>query len=167
MTKNTLAAALVATLCLAVVGCGTVGPKRKNGPAEPTTPATGKNELYEPDLTKPDGPMLQMLRSAQDRNEEMFKASFAPNVEGNKIDSELFKKFRRKVLTNKLTPVPESVQQTSDTEAIVKLRSARGREIPIHVQKFDDKWLITKIDFGKRALSKFGQKGQQQAPANP
>jgi hypothetical protein len=166
MTKNTLAATLLVTLCLAVVGCGTVGPKRKNGPAEPTTPATGKNELYEADMTKPDGPMLQMLRSAQERNEELFRASFAPNVEGNRSDADLFKKFRRKVLTNKITPVPESVEQTSDTEAIVKLRSARGREIPVHVQKFDDKWLITKIDFGKKVQSKFGQKGQP-APAKP
>jgi hypothetical protein len=80
------------------------------------------------------------------------------------MDSEVFKKFRRKVLTNKITPVPEAVQTVSDTEAVVKLRGARGREIPVHVQKFDDKWLITKIEFGKKAMGRFGQRKENQTP---
>ena len=105
-----------------------------------------------------------LVSPAQDRDEELFKASFAPSVEVSRIDAEVFKKFRRKVLTNKLTPVPESVQQVSDSEAVVKLRSARGREIPVHVEKVDDKWYITKIDFGKKAIGKFKQQNEKEQP---
>jgi hypothetical protein len=163
MTTKTLAGTLAALLCFASAGCGTIGPKKKNNQQSPTTNAP-KEQLYEADLTKPDGPMLQMLRSAQDRDEELFRASFAPSVEASRIDADVFKKFRRKVLTNKLTPVPESVQQVSETEAIVKLRSARGREIPVHVEKVDDKWFIAKIDFGKKAIGKFKQQNEKEQP---
>jgi hypothetical protein len=160
MTTKTLAGVLAVTLGLSAAGCGTIGPKRKN-PGGQSPAEAPKEQVYEPDLSKPDGPMLQILRAAQDRDEAKFKASFAPTLDLSRLDTEFFKKFRRKVLTNKITPVPESVQQLSDTEAIVKLRSSRGREIPVHVGKFEDKWLITKIEFGKNALTRFGKGGNK------
>jgi hypothetical protein len=162
MTTKTLAGALAAVLCVGTFGCG-LGPKKRNTQQNPPAPAP-RDQVYEPDLSKPDGPMLQMLRSAQERDEELFKASFAPSVNVARMDTEVFKKFRRKVLTNKLTPVPESVEQVSDTEAIVKLRSSRGREIPVHVQKLDGKWLITKIDFNDRAVDKFKDQKDKAKP---
>src|SRR5438876_1245114 len=99
MTRNILAA--VVALCAALTGCSKLGPQKKNPDAEP--PAAAQNRLYEVDLSKPEGPMMQILRAAQDRDEEEFKASFAPTINTSRFDENLFRKFRRKVLQGKVT----------------------------------------------------------------
>jgi hypothetical protein len=147
---------------LAAGGCGKLGPQKRD--AEP--PAVNNKELYQVDLTKPDGPMYQILRAAQERDLALFKASFAPSLDLSKFGENGFRKFRKKVLTNKMTPVPESVQQVSDTEAIVKLRNGKGKELPIHVQKFNDKWLITGVDLGQKLEQKLEKKQNQPAGQN-
>jgi hypothetical protein len=148
---------LLAGASLAAGACGKIGPQKRE--AEP--PPANNKDLYQVDLTKPEGPMYQMLRAAQDRDIALFKASFAPSVDASKFDEQVFRKFRKKVLTNKVTPVPESVQRVSDTEAIVKLRNNRGRELPIHVQNVDGKWLITKADFSEKGRDRRREKKAQ------
>jgi hypothetical protein len=145
-------------LCLAALaaaGCSKLGPQKATEP-----PAVEQKGVYVVDLTKPEGPMNQMLRAAQERDLALFKASFAPSVDVAKVDEVAFRKFRKKVLTNKVTPVPESVTNISDTEAIVKLRNARGHEVPVHVQKIDGKWFITSIDFGAKTKQRFNERQQ-------
>ena len=161
MLKQTLTAAVVAALVCAAAGCNRLGlgPQKR---AEEPAAVSGK--LYEPDMRKPDGPMLQVLRAAQERDFQLFKASFAPSVDTSRIDEELFRRLRKKVLTNRVTPVPDSVQQVSDTEAVVKVRNHRGREIPIHVRKFDDKWLITRAEFGPRFIQRYREMHPDQPP---
>lgn len=155
MNRRTLTSyLLLGAVALAVSACSKVGPQKRDTPP----PATGAGGLYEVDLTKPEGPMYQLLRAAQDRNQELFKASFAPTADLSQFDDTAFKKIRTKVLSNKLAPVPQSVQQLSDTEAIVKLRDARGREIPVRVQKFDGNWLIMSIDITDRAKQRMREK---------
>lgn len=150
----------------ALAGCRGVGPQKKEGAPET---AKGENrELYQYDLSKPDGPMYQMLRAAQDRDEELFRASFAPTMDASRISEATFRKFRKKVLGNQVTPVPESVQMVSDTEAVVKLRNSRGREIPVKVTKIDGKWLIADIQLGAKAKEKYTEKNPPSAaPAAP
>lgn len=157
MTRRSLIAVLIAGAALWVGACGKLGPQKRD--AEP--PAQNNKALYEVDLSKPDGPMYQILRAAQDRNIDLFRQSFAPSVDIAHVNEQGFGKFRRKVLRNKMTPVPESVQQVSDTEAIVKLRNGKGKELPVHVQKFGDKWLITGFDFGPRLKNRFEEKQRQ------
>jgi hypothetical protein len=144
MRRREIIALALAGLSLAASACGKLGPQKRN--AEP--PPVNNKDLYQVDLSKPEGPMYQVLRAAQDRDLALFKQSFAPGVDVSHFDEVAFRKFRKKVLTNRLTPVPESVQKVSDTEAIVKIRNGRGRELPIHVQNFDGKWLITGADIG-------------------
>ena len=155
MNRRTLThTLLIGALALTFGACDKVGPQKPSAPA----PAGGGNTLYEVDLTKPEGPMNQMLRAAQERNQELFRASFAPEADMSQFDDTTFKKIRTKVLSNKLAPVPESVQMVNDAEAIVKLRDARGREIPVHVKKVDGKWLITSIDITEKAKQRLREK---------
>ncbi len=142
---------------LAVGACGKIGPQKR----DPEAPAGNNKTPYEVDLTKPEGPMFQIMRAAQDRDLALFKASFAPSIDTSRFDEEMFRKFRKKVLSNKVSPVPESIQQVSATEAIVKLRNNRGRELPIHVQNFDGKWLITKAEFGEKGRGVIREKREQ------
>jgi hypothetical protein len=154
MNRRTLTSyLLLGAVALAAGACSKVGPQKRDTP-----PASGGNGLYEVDLSKPEGPMYQLLRAAQDRNQELFKASFAPTAAMSQFDDTAFKKIRTKVLSNKLAPVPQSVQQLSETEAIVKLRDARGREIPVRVQKFDGNWLITSIEITEKAKQRIREK---------
>lgn len=147
MTKRIALIALALAVALAAGACGKLGPQKRQQPAEP---AQNNKQLYEVDLTKPEGPMYQILRAAQERNYDLFKQSFAPSVAQTKFDEKAFTKFRQKVLMNKVTPVPESVEMVSDTQAIVKLRNSRGRELPIHVEKVDGKWYVSKAEFGQK-----------------
>lgn len=154
--KMTFKAFLAASLaCLVLTtACSSVGPQKKqNTGAQGVDPT----KLYEVDLTKPEGPTLQMLRAAQEKNIDLFKKSFLPTVDLSKFDDKAFQKFRTKVLSAAVTPVPESTQVVSDTEAIVKLRNGRGKEIPLKVQKVDNQWLIAEFKFGNR----HNQQGQQ------
>jgi hypothetical protein len=155
MTNRTTLASLILAGALAATGCSKLGlgPQAKKD----TAPRASTGELYQPDPSKPDGPMLQMLRAAQDKDETSFVSSFAPDADPMWRNPEVFKKLRQKVLTNKIVPVPDSTQQISPTEAVVKLRDGRGKEIPIRVKKYDDKWLITSIDVGPRAAQKLQQ----------
>lgn len=160
MKKNSFVVAVAAlAIALAVAGCDKIGPKKKN---EPPPPVGGKNVLYEPDMSKPDGPMLQVLRGAQDRDENLIRASFAPEYDLSRLDDASFKQFRRKVLLNRITPVPESVENVGPDEAIVKARNGKGKEVPIHVKKYGDKWLITDIQFGRKFYEKHPSKGPGQ-----
>jgi hypothetical protein len=152
-------ALLLAGTALAAGACGKLGPQKRE--AEP--PVVNNKDLYQVDLTKPDGPMYQVFRAAQERDLALFKASFAPSMDTSRFDENAFRKFRKKVLTNKITPVPESIQQVSDTEAVVTMRNGRGKQLPIHVQKFDDKWLITGIDVGERLRNKANDRAQRDA----
>ena len=151
LTRNLLLGAVA----IATGACSKIGPQKPKN-AEP--PAASNKELYQVDLSKPEGPMFQVLRAAQDRDLDLFRASFAPTADTSAYDETAFRKFRKKVLTNKVTPVPESVQQLSDTEAIVKLRNSRGREIPLRVQKFDDKWLIVGGTVGDKTKQRFRER---------
>jgi hypothetical protein len=157
--------ATIVVLLLGAGGCNKLGV----GAQKPDSATPTNMTLYNPDLTKPDGPMLQIFRAAQDRDADLFKASFAPSVNSSRFDDDLFRKFRKKVLTSAIAPVPESVQQISDTEAVVHARNKRGREIPIHVQKVGDKWLITKIEFGTKSRDKYRETHQDPAakPTTP
>lgn len=160
--RFSIAAALLLA-ALGATGCGSVGlGPQKEAPAVPDKGS--KAELYEVDLSKPEGPMYQMLRAAQERDEEMFKQALAPDADVAMVDEIAFRSFRKKVLTNKITPVPESVQQVSDTEAVVKLRNARGREIPVHVRKFGEKWLVTGIELGEKARDRFRERNPEAGP---
>jgi len=150
-------ALLLAGVSIGATACGKLGPQKRE--AEPA-PVNNK-ELYQVDLSKPEGPMYQMLRAAQERNLDLFKQSFAPSMDVSHVNETGFRKFRKKVLTNKMTPVPESVQNVSDTEAVVKLRNGKGKEIPVHVQKFGDKWLITSFDLGPKLRQRFEEKEKQ------
>ena len=155
MTTRTTLASLIRAAALAATGCSKLGlgpQARKDAPPKATS-----GELYTPDPSKPDGPMLQILRAAQDKDENAFRESFAPDADPMWRNPEVFKKLRQKVLTNKIVPVPDSTQRVSDTEAVVKLRDGRGKEIPIHVKKYDDKWLITSIEMGSRGAQKLQQ----------
>lgn len=162
-------AVILTAAALAAAGCSKLGPQKATEP-----PSVEQKGVYVVDLTKPDGPMNQILKAAQDRDLTLFKSSFAPTVDTARIDEVAFRKFRKKVLTNKVSPVPESVTNVSDTEAIVKLRNARGRELPVHVQKIDGKWYITAIDFGEKTREHFNERqpggpapSGQPAPAGP
>lgn len=159
MKRREMISILLAAASLAAGACGRIGPQKRE--AEP--PPVNNKDLYQVDLAKPEGPMFQLLRAAQERDLALFKASFAPTIDTSRFDEQVFRKFRKKVLTNKVTPVPESVQQVSDTEAIVKLRNNRGRELPIHVQNFDGKWFITKADFGEKGRATQREKKAQNA----
>lgn len=154
MTRRDLVKIVMAAALLATGACGKLGPQKKD--ADPA-PAANK-ELYQVDLSKPEGPMYQILRAAQDHDIDMFRKSFAPSVAIANINETGFRKFRNKVLRNKMTPVPESVQQVSDTEAIVKLRNGKGKEIPVHVQKVGDTWLISKFDLSPKMQQRFEEK---------
>lgn len=162
--RFTTFAVLTLMAALGASACDKLGPqKRDEAPAQP-----GKEVAYaaKADLTKPEGPMYLLLQAAQERDEALFKQALAPNINTSVVDEIAFRKFRKKVLTNKVTPVPESVQMVSDTEAIVKMRNARGREIPVRVQKFDDKWLIVGIDLGDKTKGNFRERNPD-APAAP
>ncbi len=150
---------------LAFGACSGVGPKKKEGAAEP--PKADSKALYEYDLTKPEGPMYQMLRGAQERDEALFRASFAPSVDTAWLNENAFRKFRKKVLSNQITPVPESVQMVGENDAVVKMRNARGREIPVKVTKIDGKWLISEIELGEKIKNKYNEKNKKAAPAAP
>src|SRR3954447_18129851 len=115
MTRREIMALLLAGASLAAGACSKIGPQKR---AADPAPVNNK-ELYQVDLSKPHGPMYQLLRAAQERNIDLFRASFAPTIDAAAYDEARFRKFRKKVLTNKVTPVPESVQQVSPTEAIV------------------------------------------------
>jgi hypothetical protein len=54
-----------------------------------------------------------------------------------------------------------------DSNAVVKLRNARGREIPMKVTKVDGKWLIAEIQFGEKFKKRYNEKHPQAAPADP
>jgi hypothetical protein len=157
MTRRQLMAILLAGASMGAAACGKLGPQKKD--AEPAPVNT--KDLYQVDLSKPDGPMYQMLRAAQERDLDLFRQSFAPSMDVSHMSETGFRKFRKKVLTNKMTPVPESIQQVSDTEAIVKLRNGKGKEIPVHVQKFGDKWLITSFDLGPKLRQRLEEKEKQ------
>src|SRR4051812_34017315 len=130
MTRRDLMTIVLAGAVLATTAaCGKLGPQKKE--ADPAPP--DNKQLYQVDLSKPEGPMYQILRAAQEHDIDLFRQSFAPSVEIANINETGFRKFRNKVLRNKMTPVPESIQQVSDTEAIVKLRNGKGKEIPVHV----------------------------------
>ncbi|HQR39429.1 MAG TPA: hypothetical protein PLF26_13635 [Blastocatellia bacterium] len=161
MTRRlrTMTALLLGAAALAAFGCSKLGPQK---PAEP--PSAEPKGVYIVDLTKPDGPLNQIMKAAQERDLTLFKASFAPSVDTAKVDEVAFRKFRKKVLTNKISPVPESVTNVSDSEAIVKLRNARGREVPVHVQKIDGKWFISGIDFGEKTKQRFNDRQKTGAP---
>jgi len=160
MTRREIIALALAGFALGAGACGKLGPQKRS--AEPG--AVNNKDLYQVDLSKPEGPMYQILRAAQDRDLALFKQSFAPGVDVSSFDEVAFRKFRKKVLTNRITPVPESVQKVSDTEAIVKVRNGKGRELPIHVQSFDGKWLITGADFGgPRVRDNMRRKEQERA----
>jgi len=163
MTRREIMALLLAGASMAASACGgKIGPQKRGADPAPVN----NKELYQVDMSKPDGPMYQLLRAAQERNIDLFKSSFAPTVDVSGYDEARFIKFRKKVLTNKVTPVPESVQQVSPTEAIVRMRNGKGRELPLHVQNFDGKWLITGGDFGEKARARQpGRAGQP--PAKP
>lgn len=150
---------------LALGACSSVGPKKKEGAAEP--PKAAQTALYEYDLTKPDGPMYQMLRAAQERDEALFRASFAPSVDTSWLNENAFRKFRKKVLGNHISPVPESVVMEGDSNAVVRLRNARGREIPVKVTKVDGKWLIAEIQFGEKFKKRYNEKHPGAAPPAP
>jgi len=154
MTRRDIIALALAGLSVGASACGKLGPQKRS--AEPA-PVNNK-DLYQVDLSKPEGPMYQILRAAQDRDLALFKQSFAPSVDTSNFDETTFRKFRKKVLTNKITPVPESVQKVSDTEAVVKLRNGKGKELAVHVQNFDGKWLITGADLGERVRNTVRQK---------
>jgi hypothetical protein len=156
-------AVVLAGAALGAGACGRLGPQKRN--AEPA-PANNK-DLYQVDLTKPEGPMYQILRAAQDRDLALFKQSFAPSVDLSSFDETTFRNFRKKVLTNRLIPVPESVQKVSDTEAIVKLRTGSGKEVPVHVQNFDGKWLITGADIGDKLRNNVHRKEQERSGEKP
>ena len=161
MDRRTLAKnLLLGAAALAIGACNRVGPQPKR---DGQPPPAAKSELYEVDLSKPDGPMYQILRAAQERDEDLFKASFAPTVDMTKFDDAAFRKFRKKVLSNKITPVPESVQQLSDTEAIVKMRNAKGGEMPIKVQKIDGKWYVAGFDFRDKGKQRYKDQKAQKA----
>ena len=156
--------ALAGGLLVAALGasaCGNLGPQ-KNEPA----PDPSKTVSYaeKADLSTPEGPMYVLLQAAQERNEDLFKTAIAPDVNATMANDVAFRKFRKKVLTSKVTPVPESTQMVGDNEAVVKLRNARGREIPIRVKNYDGKWLITGIDLGEKSRPN-RQNRNQSAPA--
>ena len=163
--NSRLAPGLALLLLLGAGGCNKIG----LGPQKSDAPTPTNMTLYTPDLTRPDGPMVQIFRAAQDRDPELFKASFAPSVDTSRFEDDLFRKFRKKVLTSAIAPVPESVEQISDTEAIVRARNKRGREIPIRVEKIGGKWLITKIELGAKARQQYKETHQGGAtkPATP
>jgi hypothetical protein len=159
MTRRDIIALALAGFSLGASACGKLGPQKRG--AEPA-PVNNK-DLYQVDLSKPEGPMYQILRAAQDRDLALFKQSFAPDVDTSHFDETTFRKFRKKVLTNKITPVPESVQKVSDTEAIVKMRNGKGKELAVHVQNFDGKWLITGADLGQKVLNTVRRKEQERS----
>jgi predicted small lipoprotein YifL len=168
MKRIFVGAAIALTLAIVFAGCGGLGPQKKPDSGQPVT----SGRLYEVDMTKPEGPMMQALRAAQEKDIELFKSSFSPDIDLARIDEALFRKLRKKVLTNKVRPVVESVQQISDTEAIVKFRNGKGKEVPIHVMKVGDKWLITDVEAGKKLRDEFnkapsGQTPAEQPPAKP
>lgn len=150
---------------LTLGACAGVGPQKKEGAGEPAK--ADSKALYEYDLSKPDGPMYQMLRAAQERDEVLFRASFVPTAEASRMSETAFRKFRKKVLGNQVTPVPESVQMVGDNDAIVRMRNARGREIPIKVTKIDGKWLIAEIELSDKVKKRHNEKHPDGAPAAP
>jgi hypothetical protein len=148
--RHIAAAAILLAGGLAVAGCSKLGPQERT---QPPAPDAQKNVVYKEkaDLSKPEGPMYVLLQASQENDPALFKTALAPDAAAARdVGDEKFRKFRKKVLTNKVTPVPESVQMVNDTEAVVKLRNARGREIPVHVKNYDGKWLITGIDLGAK-----------------
>jgi hypothetical protein len=154
--------ALGAGLLVAALGasaCQGLGPQQKREPAPDATKAV--NYAEKADLSTPEGPMYVLLQAAQERNEELFKTAIAPDVNAGMGNEVAFRKFRKKVLTAKVTPVPESVQMVGDNEAIVKLRNARGREIPIRVKNYDGKWLITGIELGAKSRPNMKANGEK------
>ena len=157
MTRREIMALLLAGVALGTGACGKLGPQKRS--AEPGT--VNNKDLYQVDLSKPEGPMYQILRAAQDRDLALFKQSFAPDVDVSHFDEQAFRKFRKKVLTNKITPVPESVQKVSDTEAVVKMRNGKGKELPVHVGLVDGKWLITGADLGQKVRDTVRRKEQE------
>jgi hypothetical protein len=163
--RFTITAAALLLTALGASGCSSLGLGPQ--PEAPAAPEGDKNRLYTVDMTKPEGPMYQILRAAQERDEKMFKEALAPDINASLMDEVAFRKFRKKVLSNKTTPVPESVQQVSDTEAIVKMRNSRGREIPVRVKKYGDKWLVTGIDVGNKVRQRFEERHPETAPAAP
>jgi len=164
-TKNEPILIVIMACALALGACSGVGPKKKEAAGEQAK--SDSKALYEPDLSKPDGPLLQMLRAAQDRDEALFRASFAPNVDTAWMSEEGFKKFRKKVLSSNVTPVPESAQMNGDNDAVVRLRNARGKEIPVKVTKIDGKWFIAEIGLGQRLMNRMNEKNPKAAPAAP
>ena len=157
MKRREIMALVLAGVALGTGACGKLGPQKRG--AEPAT--VNNKDLYQVDLSKPDGPMYQILRAAQDRDLTLFKQSFAPTVDVSHFDETAFRKFRKKVLTNKITPVPESVQKVSDTEAVVKMRNGKGKELPVHVALVDGKWLITGADLGQKVKDTVRRKEQE------
>ena len=159
MLKQLLSVAAIAAV-LAAAGCGEAGlgpqPKSQGDPKAGST-------LYEYDTARPDGPMLQVLRAAQERDEELFRAAFAPEVDTSRLSKETFNKFRQKVLKGKLTPVPEAVEQVSETEAIVKMRGGKGKEIPVRVKRYGNEWKIADVQLGPKVREKNQKRKQQQA----
>lgn len=157
MLKRMLSCAALAAV-LAAAGCSEAGlgpkPKPEGDPKAGTT-------LYEYDPTKPDGPVLQALRAAQERNEELFRSAFAPEIDVSRLHKETFGKLRQKVLKGKVTPVPDSTQMVSDTEAVVKIRGGKGNEIPITVKKYGDRWLIADARIGQKGRERMKKQNQQ------
>lgn len=164
MKNEPILLALLA-VALAVGACSSVGPQKKESAAEPAKPDS--KALYEYDLSKPEGPMYQMLRAAQERDETLFRASFAPSVDASRLSENAFRKFRKKVLGNRVTPVPESVQMVNENEAIVKMRNSRGREIPVKVTKIDGKWLIAEVQLGEKLKNRYNEKNPKPGATPP
>ena len=124
----------------------------------------GEGDLEDAPRDQPDP---SVVGAAQERDETLFRAAFAPTVDTAKLNEESFRKFRKKVLGNQITPVPESVQMVGDNDAIVKLRNARGREIPVKVTKVDGKWLVAEIGFGEKVKTRNKEGNPKAAPAAP